>query len=197
MLNKRFTRLFSGKSSALYIIAASLFTGVIFNGCLGSDSKDGGSNTPDNYVCKQNDTLCVSRATLITQGEQVFSDMGCTGCHGADARGGSEGAPPQANSDYFMAVRLRPVRILLKGLSDTIRVNGQVDNGFMPSLGQSMSNQEIAAVLTFLRVQRNDSTVVSCTETGCIKTPRSVAEIAMDSIAVWEVKRIRDSLNAL
>lgn len=150
------------------------------------------------------DSLHTPRAQLLAYGETVFQGY-CTGCHGSDARGYPGAVPPLANSDFFMAIRLRPVSIVLHGLSDSIFVNGVSYLGDMPSWAEALSDYEIASILTYLRVAKNDSTTVSCItvdwenpstydEDGhpiCQRVARSPQEIAMDSIAVWEVANIR------
>jgi mono/diheme cytochrome c family protein len=146
----------------------------------------------------QADSLYTPRAQLIADGSGIF-DGNCSGCHGVEGRGNAGSTPPLANSDFFMAVRLRPAHILLNGLEDPITVNGLDYAGTMPNFSH-LSDYEIASVLTYLRAVRNDSTVVSCNATtldedgfaACVKTPRDPSAIATDSIAVWEVALVRN-----
>jgi hypothetical protein len=75
----------------------------------------------------------------------------------------------------------------------------------MPAWGEYLGDLGVASVLTYLRSSLNDSTVVSCNSDStdvngfaiCQKTPRLPADIAADSVGVWEVKAVRDSLAAL
>ena len=108
------------------------------------------------------------RTQLIAMGDSIFQTS-CSGCHGGEGKGHSPHTPPLLHSDFLMAERLRSVRIVTMGLPNdidtatTITVNG-VDyvNQGMPAIGASMSDREIAAVLTFLRVKLNDSSSVNC-----------------------------------
>jgi|GEM_PF-3625371 len=142
------------------------------------------------------DSLHVPRATLLAEGEVIFQN--CTNCHGPEGNGNAGAVPPLRHSDFFMAQRLRPVSILLNGLETPITVNGLQYESTMPSF-DFLTNREIASVLTYLRVAKNDSTIVSCNPNSldpdgfalCTKTPRNPAEVATDSIAVWEVADIR------
>jgi hypothetical protein len=76
--------------------------------------------------------------------------------------------------------------------------------GSMPAHADDLTDVEIAGILTYLRSELNDSTVVSCNsdlfdDNGfaiCQKTPRTVAQRSVDSVAAWEVKIRRDSLAA-
>jgi hypothetical protein len=180
------------KTFPLFVFVAVLVSTLGFNGCFGTDKGDDPPKT--GYTCLENDPLCRPRQVLLDSGQILFTEIGCAGCHGELGQG--SGAPPLANSDYFMAIRLRPVEIVLRGLSDSILVNGKWYDGYMPTW-DFLSDMEVAAILTYLRAGLNDSTVVSCDDAGCEKVPRSAAEIANDSIAVWEVKAIRDALPPL
>jgi hypothetical protein len=124
----------------------------------------------------------------------------------------AEGIPPLLHSDYAMEDRLRPLRIMLLGLPNVIdtatviTVRGLNYQDVMPAVAhdEEWSNLRIAAVLTYLRVSLNDTLASNCNpavkdEQGfatCTYTPRPVAEVETDSVAVWEVKAIRDSLTA-
>jgi hypothetical protein len=101
--------------------------------------------------------------------------------------------------------RWRTIKILLAGTGDSLFVNGQwYYGGYMPPLGAGFTNLEVASVLTYIRVMLNDSTVVSCDSTvltgegfaTCERIPRSQAERNADTVAVWEAKFLRDSINA-
>jgi hypothetical protein len=96
------------------------------------------------------------------------------------------------------------IRIVLNGYDDSIFVNGMWYMGSMPAHADALTDVEIAGILTYLRSELNDSTVVSCNsdlfdDNGfaiCQKTPRTVAQRSVDSVAAWEVKIRRDSLAA-
>jgi mono/diheme cytochrome c family protein len=146
------------------------------------------------------DSLHIPRAQLLLHGADVFQNN-CTGCHGMDGRGYAGATPPLANSDFLMANRLRPVSIVLQGLDASIIVNGVEYGSTMPAWEEVLTDYDIAAVLTYLRADLNDSTVVSCNanmldENGfatCQMVARNPAEIAFDSIAVWEVATVRNN----
>lgn len=142
------------------------------------------------------DSLYVPRAALLAEGEVIFQN--CSVCHGSEGNGSAGSVPPLRHSDFFMAQRLRPISILLNGLDSSITVNGLQYQSTMPSF-DFMTNREIASVITYLRVAKNDSSIISCNANIldpdgfalCTKTARNLAEIATDSIAVWEVANIR------
>lgn len=178
----------SSRSSSfrLFFGAAALASVVAITGCFPSDDDGGNEKNPADYVV---------RAALIDTGTSVYS-MNCAGCHGAVGQG--ERAPQVANSDFVQQNRQRVIDILLAGNTDSIYVNGvRQEGGGMPEWGSSLSNLEIAGVLTYIRSVLNDSLVTGCT-TGdnpvCTKTARTQADMVADTVAVWEVKAARKAL---
>jgi hypothetical protein len=171
-------------------------------GCFGSDSGGGGGYV---YICTgPADTLCVDRTTLLDTGVVLY-EGNCTGCHN-NGYGSAGGVPPHINADFVQKDKNKRllIEILLAGYSDSIKVNGLWYSGGMPSFMDSYSNMEVAGILTYIRVALNDSTVGKCDAKNldslgfatCKKTPRSDSERAADSVAVWEVKVVRDSILA-
>lgn len=115
-------------------------------------------------------TGAITKQALMARGETLYKSI-CLHCHQANGKGVAGSIPPLANSDFLMAERLRPVRIVLRGLSGPIVVNGVNYNGTMPAIGGS--DTSVAAVLTYVRNHFNGAT---------------------DSIGVEEVRAYRDSL---
>jgi mono/diheme cytochrome c family protein len=76
-------------------------------------------------------------------GEQVYKTI-CEACHQPDGRGREKLAPSLIGSDFAQASDPGvPARILINGKE------GQV--GLMPPLGASLTDDQVAAVLTFIR----------------------------------------------
>jgi hypothetical protein len=185
------------RRSTLLLLAGAVTLGLTIAAC------DKGTNpTVVANPCADNAALCIPRATMIDSGEVYFQN--CTGCHGMEGRGYAGATPPLANSDFFMNNRSKVMAIVLLGYDSAITVNGMSYQSTMPTWAESLSDFQIASILTYLRAVRNDSTVVSCNATQfdddgfavCTKVARTPAEIAMDSVAVWEVAHMRDSLDA-
>jgi mono/diheme cytochrome c family protein len=61
--------------------------------------------------------------------------------------------PPLAGSAWLLKDPATPVRILLRGLGGPIEVSRAEYNGSMPSFDERLSDEHIAAVLTFARQQ--------------------------------------------
>jgi nitrite reductase (NO-forming) len=83
------------------------------------------------------------------RGKQVYLSL-CYACHQADGKGLPGAFPPLAKSDYLLADRERAIRIVLKGLSGPVTVNGVSINSAMPALEGILSDWQIADVLSYV-----------------------------------------------
>jgi nitrite reductase (NO-forming) len=88
-----------------------------------------------------------TKAEKITDGARVFA-ANCSACHMKEGQGLPGTFPPLAKSDYLNANKERAIKILNKGLTGEITVNGQKYNNVMPHL--ELSDDDIANVLTFV-----------------------------------------------
>jgi glucose/arabinose dehydrogenase/mono/diheme cytochrome c family protein len=94
-------------------------------------------------------------SALIQQGQTVFSNQ-CTACHGAQGQAGI--GPGMADNQFVTQADPEPVIDIV--------VHGR---GQMPGFGDSLSNEQIAAVVSYIRNSfGNDASVVS---------PEEVAEV--------------------
>ena len=85
----------------------------------------------------------------VEKGQQVFMGL-CFACHQPDGKGLPNIFPPLAGSDYLLADRERAVRIVLKGLTGPVTVNGQTFNSAMPAQESVLTDAQIADVLTYI-----------------------------------------------
>ncbi|HEX9665459.1 MAG TPA: cytochrome c [Thermodesulfobacteriota bacterium] len=83
-------------------------------------------------------------------GKEVFTNV-CAACHQQNGQGVPGAFPPLAGSDWLLKDPETPIRIVLHGLSGAIDVKGTTFNNVMPEWGSRLSNQEVAAVLTYAR----------------------------------------------
>jgi mono/diheme cytochrome c family protein len=108
---------------------------------------------------------------LFASGQRLYG-IYCSVCHQPGGQGAPGQFPPLVQSEWVVAPGYdRLVRMVLDGLHGPITVRGQNYNGAMPPFGELLRDDEIAAVLTFIRqnqVWGNDASVVS---------PDRVAEI--------------------
>ncbi len=83
------------------------------------------------------------------RGQQVYLGL-CFACHMPDGKGLPNVFPPLAGSDFLLADRDRAIRIVLKGLTGPVTVNGQTINSAMPPQEAVLTDAQIADVLTFV-----------------------------------------------
>lgn len=96
---------------------------------------------------KEQITRATSVADQMSLGKNVYT-QNCAACHLADGSGIKGAFPPLAKSDWLNHDVTRAISAVKNGLAGEIRVNGEVYNGIMPSLG--LSSEDIANVLTYV-----------------------------------------------
>jgi ubiquinol-cytochrome c reductase cytochrome b subunit len=83
-------------------------------------------------------------------GAKVFS-ANCATCHGAQGQGLPGSFPPLANNSTVTGDPNKVIGIVLNGLHAPISVNGQSYNGTMPPWKGTLSNKDVADVITYIR----------------------------------------------
>ena len=83
------------------------------------------------------------------RGRDVYLGL-CFACHLPDGKGVAGVFPPLAASDYLMADCDRAAHTVLKGLIGPIKVNGVEYNSAMPPLEATLTEQQVADVLTYV-----------------------------------------------
>jgi len=89
---------------------------------------------------------------LAQLGLQVYDKPTCVACHQANGKGLPGQFPPLVKSPWILEPQPgRIIRIVLDGLSGPITVEDQSFNGAMVPWRDSLTDEEIAAVLTYVR----------------------------------------------
>jgi nitrite reductase (NO-forming) len=91
----------------------------------------------------------LTKEAQVEKGKQVYMGL-CFACHQPDGKGLSGAFPPLAASDFLLADRERAIRIVLKGLSGPVTVNGKTINSAMPPQEAVLTDAQIADVLTYV-----------------------------------------------
>jgi mono/diheme cytochrome c family protein len=121
---------------------------------------------------------------LIRRGQAVYANV-CAVCHQAAGTGTPGQFPPLAGSEWVLGSPNRLIRIPLAGLAGPIKVKGQVWNLSMPAMGAALSDEDLAATLTFIRASwGNKASEVSPAQVKAIRAelggrsqPESEAEL--------------------
>lgn len=100
---------------------------------------------------------------MMTLGRSVYS-RNCAACHQGGGQGIPGVYPTLVNADWVQDSPERLVKLVLSGLGGPITVNGSTYNNQMTPFGGILNDQQIAAVLTYIRTDssyNNDSYAVS------------------------------------
>jgi mono/diheme cytochrome c family protein len=82
---------------------------------------------------------------------RAIYENNCGLCHNNDGKGRPGQAPPYVGSEWVTGSPNRMIRIPLSGLSGPVQVNGAEWNLSMPNMGATLSDDDLAGVLTYIR----------------------------------------------
>lgn len=88
--------------------------------------------------------------TRTGRGEDLYVQH-CGSCHGPQGDGMGTAFPPLSETDWVTGKKERTIQILLHGLEGRIQVKEQSYAGVMPAFGRRLSDEEIAAILSYIR----------------------------------------------
>lgn len=107
--------------------------------------------------------------TRRKKGELVYTSI-CSSCHQTTGLGLAGAFPPLAGSDWVKKDPAILAGLVLHGLSGPINVNGVTYNGAMPPFGASLSDRDIANVLSYIRsAWGNDSAPVDAPAVASVR----------------------------
>lgn len=144
-------RLFQTPTWILVVFGLSIYWGQLY-----LDSNGGGF---DPLVYNHGEQLADVEARvpkseageLLVRGKKVFGTY-CVACHQPHGRGVAGQFPPLVDSEWVLAEGPnRIIRIVLNGLQGPISVKGDEYNNVMLPWRDQLSDEDIAAVLTFVR----------------------------------------------
>lgn len=85
-------------------------------------------------------------------GRAIYNKPTCVTCHQADGNGTPGQFPPLTGSEWLKEKEPgRVIRIVLNGLNGALDLNGKSFNGSMVPWRDTLTDEEIAAVLTYVR----------------------------------------------
>jgi len=96
------------------------------------------------------DTAATGPVDAVAEGKRIFG-ANCSACHQNTGLGIAGAFPPIVGSEWVTGPEQTVVRILLNGLGGPMKVKGVAYNGAMPAWKESMTDDEIAYVITYIR----------------------------------------------
>lgn len=134
------------------VLAMGIFWGMVY-----LDSNAGGFN-PRVYQRFSSSNELVSlipfdpQRDLINKGFAVYNRPTCVACHQSNGQGTPPSIPPIAGSEWVLESDPgKLIRIVLDGMKGPVEVKGQAYNGAMPPWRNSLNDEEVAQVLTYIR----------------------------------------------
>ena len=91
----------------------------------------------------------VAPQNAMLLGQEIYN--GCMQCHQGNGMGLAGQFPPLADSEYVTGDVRRLAAILINGINGEMQVKGLIYNAQMPAWKDTYNDEEIAAVLTYIR----------------------------------------------
>lgn len=88
--------------------------------------------------------------TLFARGEKVYQ-ASCQACHQANGKGITGAFPPLEKSEWVIGNKEQLAAIILYGLQGEVTVNNEKYNSSMPGQMANLTDDDIAAVATYIR----------------------------------------------
>ena len=105
----------------------------------------------------------------IAEGKRIFG-ANCTACHQSTGLGVAGAFPPIVGSEWVTGPEQTVVRILLNGLNGPLKVKGANYNAAMPAWKESLTDDDIAHVITYIRQwSPNAAPAVSAATVGTLR----------------------------
>jgi len=100
----------------------------------------------------------------------VIYDANCSSCHQSDGRGISGAFPPLAGNPVVTGNPTAVIAIVKNGLDGRVEVNGQAYSGIMPRWKGVLTDEQIAAAISYIRSSwHNRAPGVSVSQVEAIK----------------------------
>jgi len=95
-------------------------------------------------------TMVAAGGASAAAGEKVYT-TNCSSCHQANGKGQPGVFPPLDGNPVVTGPADKVISIVKNGLSGKITVSGMTYNGQMPAWKGTLSDGDIAAVVTYIR----------------------------------------------
>ena len=95
-------------------------------------------------------TSSSSLASSISRGQVVYQKF-CLTCHQVDGSGVPNLNPPLNRTKWTLGSKPVLIHQVLRGSQGTVEIDGDTFHNTMPPLGQTLTDQQVADVLTYVR----------------------------------------------
>lgn len=127
---------------------------------------------------------------ILVRGRKVYSTY-CQVCHQASGLGAPGQFPPLAGSEWVLVESPnRLIRLVLNGIQGPIEVKGQPFNNAMPPWKDLLSDEDIAAVLTFIRKNKDWGNAAGEVKPAQVQATRAKVQDRSDAWSAAELLAI-------
>ncbi len=125
---------------------------------------------------------------IAKKGAQVYN-VACVPCHQAGGQGVAGQFPPLAGSEWVNTENPeRMIRIVLNGFAGPVKVKDADYNGAMPPWRDSYKDEDIAAVITFVRGNKDWGNKASAVKPEDVK---KVRDATADRTTAWSSEELQ------
>ena len=130
----------------------------------------GGCSKPENGASASATASAAAANPASASDGAVVYVTNCSSCHQADGKGVPGAFPPLAGNAVVTGSPVAVIAIVKGGLDGKVAVNGNVYSGIMPAWGGLLSDDQIAAAITYIRSSwHNRATGVSAAQVAGVK----------------------------
>lgn len=123
-------------------------------------------------------------------GAEIYQ-LRCMSCHQANGGGVPGVFPPLTGTDWVTGDEEVLIRIILNGMTGEIKVDDYVYTGAMPPWGSFLSDEEMAALLTYIRTEWSNESDSVAAET--VAEVRAAVADRQEPWTVAELEAIREA----
>jgi mono/diheme cytochrome c family protein len=127
---------------------------------------------------------------LVNKGIAVYNKPTCVACHQGNGQGTPGLFPPLAGSEWVLEQNpARIIRIVLDGMTGPVQVKGAQFTNLMPPWRPTLSDEEIAQVLTYVRKSwGNDAPPVKTEQVAAIRKETANRTTAWTAAELEQIK---------
>lgn len=176
--NKEFPQTSKKKQMTLKknLILSALFGAFILLSAAALDRPESALSTHDSMLS-------------MRDGQEIYLTR-CMSCHQTNGEGVQGVFPPLAGSEYVTGDKGVLIRMVLGGLSGEIEVNGTTYSGMMPPWGGFLTDEQVAQVLTYVRVSfGNEAEAVTTEEVAKVRAATA------SRTQTWTIEDLKQEAN--
>lgn len=132
------------------VIALAALAATALVACSGGKNSSSGTTSTAGTGAPPGAPPSTAAASSAAAGAKIYT-ANCASCHQANGKGQPGAFPPLAGNAVVTGPATKVIHIVKNGLSGKISVGGTTYNAQMPSWKGTLSDSDIASVVTYIR----------------------------------------------